>query len=142
MSPAKSSPEVIVRPLTSANWPDMGKVLGVSGDGGCWCMWWRLSDDDFEDGRGEGNKQALQMLVDAGKTPGVIAYLDGQPAGWCAIGARSDYPRLLNSGLLFHRGAFISRRSCRLSSTPGGLRRPSLHVGSGRPFFKPSVRRP
>jgi GNAT superfamily N-acetyltransferase len=99
MRPVQSSSDFTVRALTSENWLDMGKVLGVSGDGGCWCMWWHLSDDEFEDGRGEGNKQALQELVDAGKTPGVIAYLNGQPAGWCAVGARSDYLRLMNSGL-------------------------------------------
>lgn len=95
-----SKPEIIVKPLTTENWPDMGTVLGASGDGGCWCMWWRLTDDEFEDGRGEGNKQAMKRLVEAGKTPGVIAYLNGQPAGWCAIGPREEYSRLMNSSLL------------------------------------------
>ncbi len=90
----------VVRPLTPQNWPDMGKVLGGNGDGGCWCMWWRLDDAAFEEGRGAVNKQAMKALVDADRTPGVIAYLDGQPAGWCAIGPRSEYPRLTDSGLL------------------------------------------
>jgi GNAT superfamily N-acetyltransferase len=95
-----SKPEITVKTLTSDNWLDMGTVLGASGDGGCWCMWWHLSDDDFEDGRGEGNKQAMKTLVEAGKTPGVIAYLNGQPAGWCAVGPREEYSRLMNSSLL------------------------------------------
>ena len=93
-------PAIIVKPLTTANWADMGIVLGGNGDGGCWCMWWRLSDDEFEDGRGEGNKQAMKKLVDAGKTPGVIAYFNGQPAGWCTIGPRQEFGRLVNSSLL------------------------------------------
>ena len=28
-------------------------------------------------------------------TSGLVAYLDGEPAGWCAVEARSHYPRLL-----------------------------------------------
>lgn len=92
--------EITVKPLMPENWLDMGKVLGGNGDGGCWCMWWRLTDDAFEDGRGEGNKQAMKKLVDAGKTPGVIAYFNGQPAGWCAIGPRQEFDRLVRSSLL------------------------------------------
>ncbi len=95
-----SKPEITVKPLSIENWLDMGTVLGVSGDGGCWCMWWRLTDDEFEDGRGEGNKRAMKRLVEAGKTPGVIAYLNGQPAGWCAVGPREEYSRLMTSSLL------------------------------------------
>jgi predicted GNAT family acetyltransferase len=93
-------PKIVVKPLTPENWSDMGAALGVSGDGGCWCMWWRLSDDEYEEQRGETNRLAMKKLVDAGKTPGVIAYLNNQPAGWCAIGPREEYTRLERSSLL------------------------------------------
>ena len=32
---------------------------------------------------------------DAEATSGLIAYLDGEPVGWCAVAPRVDHPRLL-----------------------------------------------
>jgi len=32
---------------------------------------------------------------DSGMVSGLVAYLDGQPAGWCAVEPRTAYPRLL-----------------------------------------------
>jgi GNAT superfamily N-acetyltransferase len=32
---------------------------------------------------------------EAGSTSGLVAYLDGEPVGWCAVAPRSDHPRLL-----------------------------------------------
>ena len=31
----------------------------------------------------------------AGRTTGLVAYLDGEPVGWCAVEPRTAYPRLL-----------------------------------------------
>jgi len=33
----------------------------------------------------------------SGTTSGLVAYLDGEPAGWCAVAPRTAYPRLLRS---------------------------------------------
>ena len=35
-----------------------------------------------------------------GNVPGILAYADGQPVGWCAIGPSEAYPRLANSRTL------------------------------------------
>jgi GNAT superfamily N-acetyltransferase len=32
-----------------------------------------------------------------GRTTGLVAYLDGEPAGWCAVAPRRDHPRLLRN---------------------------------------------
>ncbi len=32
---------------------------------------------------------------ESGRTSGLVAYLDGEPVGWCAVEPRSAYPRLL-----------------------------------------------
>jgi GNAT superfamily N-acetyltransferase len=50
--------------------------------------------------RGEGNKQALKDRVDSGKVPGILAYVQNEPAGWCAVAPRDDYPSLDRSRLL------------------------------------------
>jgi GNAT superfamily N-acetyltransferase len=65
---------------------------------GCWCMWFRLPLAEFRTGTGTRNRAAFKRVVEtAGVPPGVIAYLDGRPAGWCAVAPRDDYPRIARS---------------------------------------------
>lgn len=89
------------KPLTSANWDDFEALFGSAGGyGGCWCMWWRLKRKEFEQNQGEGNRQAMKSLVDAGTVPGIIAYADDQPCGWCSVAPRDDFPSLNRSPVL------------------------------------------
>jgi GNAT superfamily N-acetyltransferase len=37
------------------------------------------------------------MVDDGSFAPGVIAYLDGEPVGWCGLGPLEALPRLVNS---------------------------------------------
>src|SRR4030042_4605717 len=83
------------RPLTSTRWNDLEQLFGPRGAcGGCWCMWWRLPRSEFLRNRGEQNRKALKKIVDSGKVPGVLAYLDSNPIGWCAFAPRNEYPTL------------------------------------------------
>lgn len=50
--------------------------------------------------RGKENKNALKALVDSGKIPGILAYFNGQPVGWCSISPREEYARLERSRTL------------------------------------------
>jgi len=63
-------------------------------------MWWRLTRSQFLQRKGEGNRRALKAIVDSGETPGILAFLDGQPAGWCAVAPRECYPALERSRVL------------------------------------------
>jgi GNAT superfamily N-acetyltransferase len=63
-------------------------------------MWWRLKRSEFEQQKGEGNRQALKAIVEAGQIPGILAYAAGQPVGWCSIGPRDVYPVLNRSRTL------------------------------------------
>jgi GNAT superfamily N-acetyltransferase len=88
-------------PLTPARWSDFEQLFGPRGAcGGCWCMWWRLPRAEFERQKGEGNRQAMRALVEAGEVPGLLAYADGVPAGWCAVAPRESYPGLERSRIL------------------------------------------
>jgi GNAT superfamily N-acetyltransferase len=90
-----------ILPLTSDRWSDFVRLFGKNGAcAGCWCMWWRLPRAEWVKGKGEGNKRAIQKLVKSGAVPGVLAYFDNEPVGWCAIAPRADYPRLANSRTL------------------------------------------
>ena len=62
-------------------------------------MLWRLSRTDFEAQKGEGNRRAMQRLVEAGAEPGLLASRNGDVIGWCALAPRTDYPALARSRL-------------------------------------------
>jgi GNAT superfamily N-acetyltransferase len=93
--------DLTFRPLTPERWPDLEALFGPRGaSGGCWCMWWRLKRSDFDRQQGEGNRQALQSLVESGPPPGILAYAAEKPVGWCAISPRQNYPALERSRIL------------------------------------------
>jgi len=88
-------------PLTKENWNDFEKLFGDRGAcGGCWCMSWLLTKKDFDLNKGEGNKKKMKKLVDSKTEPGIIAYFDNEPVGWCAIAPREKYIRLEKSRVL------------------------------------------
>jgi GNAT superfamily N-acetyltransferase len=88
-------------PLTIERWDDFEHLLGPHGAvGGCWCMWFRLKRKEFEEQKGDGNRQSMRTLVDMGTVPGIIAYKGMQPAGWCSVAPREDFPLLSRSPIL------------------------------------------
>lgn len=90
-----------IRPLTKDNWDDFEALFGPRGAcAGCWCMYWRIPRKEFESGQGEGNRQAMKSIVESGEIPGLLAYLDSQPAGWCSLAPREVYTTLERSRIL------------------------------------------
>ena len=89
---------LIFHALTSERWDDFVQLFGAHGaSGGCWCMYWRTTRKEFNQNCGENNKLAMKALIDAGTIPGIIGYLDGQPAAWCSIAPREDFASLERS---------------------------------------------
>jgi GNAT superfamily N-acetyltransferase len=87
-----------VRPVTPERWEDLEALFGPKGAvAGCWCMWWRQSSGDHARAGNDGNRAALKRLVDSGEPPGLLAYLDGEPVGWCSLGRREEFGRLNRS---------------------------------------------
>ncbi len=94
-------PALEFHPLTPERWPDLVTLFGERGAcGGCWCMWWRLARSEWTRQRGEANKQAFRQIVASGEIPGIIAYADGQPVGWCSVEPREAFPALDRSRTL------------------------------------------
>ena len=88
-------------PATPARWRDLERLFGPRGAcAGCWCMWARLPRAEFQAGVGAKNKRALRRVVAAGEPPGILAYVNGEPAGWCGLGPRADFRRLEKSKVL------------------------------------------
>ena len=91
-------PSVTFRPLTPGNWDDFERLFGPRGAcAGCWCMYFMQASKEFNDGKGEQNRLAMRRLVESGTEPGLIAYSQGETAGWCAVGPRERYTRISRS---------------------------------------------
>ncbi len=90
--------DVVCRSATPERWPDVEAAMrGCSYARKCWCAYWYLPNRDYKAGWGETNSATLKAKVAAGEEPGVVAYLDDMPAGWCAVAPRERHDRLKRS---------------------------------------------
>jgi GNAT superfamily N-acetyltransferase len=60
-------------------------------------MWWRATSAEYTVLRGQGLRDRMRALVEAGREPGLLAYRDREPVGWVSVAPRTDYPRLERS---------------------------------------------
>jgi GNAT superfamily N-acetyltransferase len=96
-----------VHPVTPDRWDDLvllferrGPHGGTPVTLGCWCMYWRRTEADFTSSWGTTNREALEELVAGGNEPGLLAYADGEPVGWCSVRPREEFVRLERSRVL------------------------------------------
>lgn len=88
-------------PVNAGRWHDFETLFGERGAcAGCWCMWWRIRRSEFEKNKGEKNKKAMRSIILGGEVPGILAYWDGQPVGWCSVAPRDQYSVLERSRIL------------------------------------------
>lgn len=87
-----------IHPATPDRWDDLAMVFEGPGDPGkCWCAYWYSSNKDFQANWGPANQPVLEDRVSDGIEPGVLAYLDEEPAGWASIAPRSAFDRLVRN---------------------------------------------
>ena len=95
------SADLTFLPVTAARWLDLERLFGERGAcGGCWCMWWRITRAQFEQQKGEGNRQAMRDIVASGEVPGILAYAGDEPIGWCSVAPREHFSVLGRSRIL------------------------------------------
>lgn len=88
--------EITVIPVTDAPWDDVRTIFGTRGDPStCWCQFFKQPYSEFSRTSAEEKCGLLERQVSAdGPAPGVVAYLNGEPVGWCAVEQRIHYGRL------------------------------------------------
>jgi len=99
---SQAPPRVELHPLTPDRWPDFVALFDTDAETRfCNCMWFRESNVVFKSNGAAKNRAAFKQVVRrAAAPPGILAYLDGRPAGWCALAPREEYPRLRRSPVL------------------------------------------
>lgn len=84
-----------IHPVTPARRGDLLELFGDNGAyANCWCAWFLLTGREFDDATPAERRTVLLDRVDGGRVPGLLAYVDGEPIGWCAVGPRDEYRRM------------------------------------------------
>jgi GNAT superfamily N-acetyltransferase len=80
-------------------WDDFASLLvpRMPGRSGCVCMVYRNSSLDMP-----GRIAQMRALCGSEPGPGVLAYVDGQTAGWCSVAPKCTYRALVNSRTIPH----------------------------------------
>jgi GNAT superfamily N-acetyltransferase len=95
---------ISVVPANGASWHDLQTIFGRRGDPSrCQCQRFKMRPGESWASVGaEELAFRLREQTDCGHpesatTSGLVAYLDGEPVGWCAVEPRTAYPRLLRN---------------------------------------------
>ena len=104
MTATASEPPIAVVPANEASWEDLQTVFGTRGPAcTCQCQRFKLRPrESFRSFPAEERAERLRQQTDSGHpesrtTSGLVAYLDGEPVGWCAVEPRAAYAGLVRT---------------------------------------------
>lgn len=91
-------------PVTADRWDDLTELFGPNGAySNCWCTWWLLTGKEFGEANPEDRRAIIEEQVRANLEPGVLAYREGRPVGWCAVGPRQRFTRMMSNRSLVYK---------------------------------------
>jgi GNAT superfamily N-acetyltransferase len=126
-----------LHPLTPARFDDLAALFDTTAvTRNCHCTWFLLREPALtEVWEAGGSRECFEEFASSAAAPtGVLAYADdGGPAGWCAVGAYSWYPRLAVARAW--RGADPSAWAV----TCFYIRRQARHAGLSRALLSAAV---
>jgi hypothetical protein len=89
---------VEIHPVTPERWSDLVSLFGPNGAySNCWCTWWILTGKEFTSALPVDRRSRLEDLVRSDQTPGLLACRNGTAVGWCAVGPRERYTRMMST---------------------------------------------
>jgi GNAT superfamily N-acetyltransferase len=98
------APAITIVPATEASFGDLQTIFGTRGQAcRCQCQRYKLRPrESFRSFPVEERAFRLRRQTDCGHpdsdtTSGLVAYLDGEPVGWCAVEPRTEYEGLLRN---------------------------------------------
>jgi GNAT superfamily N-acetyltransferase len=102
--PLAEEASVTIVPANEASWEDLRAIFGDRGYAAyCQCQRSKMrSWAEWKSLEVSGRMQRLEAQTHCGypnarTTSGLVAYLNGEPVGWCAVEPRTAYPRLLRT---------------------------------------------
>jgi GNAT superfamily N-acetyltransferase len=94
------SDAITVVPANEASWDDIRVIFGVRGyAASCQCQRFKIGPQHWTDAPVVVRMERLRSETHCGdpgalRSSGLVAYLDGEPVGWCAVEPRTAYPRI------------------------------------------------
>jgi GNAT superfamily N-acetyltransferase len=86
---------ITIEPATANRFDDAQHALSGGGDGhGCQCQWWMMPNSQWQSTTIEQRADMLRDEMSAQPAPALIAYVDGEAAGWVRVGPRTRQVRL------------------------------------------------
>jgi GNAT superfamily N-acetyltransferase len=86
---------ITIEPATSDRFDDAQHALTGGGDGAsCQCAWWTLTNAQWQASSREEREALLRKEMADAPPPALIAYVDGDAAGWIRVGPRARQVRL------------------------------------------------
>lgn len=86
---------ITIQPATADRFDDVQHALSGGGDGAaCQCQWWMLRNKDWQNTSRTDREEMLRHEIGAPVSPALIAYVDGEAAGWVRVGPRTAQTRL------------------------------------------------
>ncbi len=90
--------EIRIESVTEVPWSDVERVFGTRGDPStCWCQYFKVSSQEWKALTPDAFHAALERQATVTPGPGILAYLDDEPVGWCGVEKRVNYPHILSS---------------------------------------------
>jgi GNAT superfamily N-acetyltransferase len=94
--------QLTIVPANEASWDDLQDVFGRADAGQCQCQRFKVLGWIWRDSTQDERTAMLRAQTacgnpDAPATSGLLAYVDGEPAGWVAVEPRTAYPKLRTS---------------------------------------------
>jgi len=144
---------VTIVPANEASWEDLQAIFGTRGETSmCWCQRYKMQPRESWASVGrEELASRLREQTECGHprsttTSGLVAYLDGEPAGWCAVAPRPAHPRLLRNNRVPWEGrsedkdddgvwavtCFVTRKGFRKRGITHALARAAVDFSRGR----------
>jgi len=100
MEDHENAASIRIVPANQATWDDVQQIFGQRGEpAGCQCQRYKLGwhvrhEMDRDELRFRLRDQTECGHPEAPDSSGLVAFVDGEPAGWCAIEPRPNYPYL------------------------------------------------
>jgi len=102
--------ELCIRPANEASWADLQTVMSASAPAECQCQRYKMRPKECmvsfpsEERADRLRAQTDSGHGDSGTTSGLLAFLDGEPVGWCAVEPRIEYESIVRGGRVQWKG--------------------------------------
>jgi GNAT superfamily N-acetyltransferase len=89
-------PKIVIVPATADRFDDAEHALTGGGDGrSCQCQWWTITNAEFQRASTDERRGLLRDELESdAPPPALIAYVDGEAAGWVRVGPRRAQVRI------------------------------------------------